>query len=80
MTRKRDELTRRELQARREREKKDLAVEANREPRPLEGFSEAPGAIWTDETVEREAERAHGSDEERSRRASVRQVTRLPRD
>jgi hypothetical protein len=64
---------RRELQARRENEKKDLEVERKIGPRPLEGLSGAH-TTWTGEQDDRERA-VHEGDEERSRRSSEAQAT-----
>ncbi|HET7755356.1 MAG TPA: hypothetical protein VFK85_15715 [Anaeromyxobacteraceae bacterium] len=62
----------RELDLRRENEKKDLEVERTIGPRPLEGMS-GGHTTWTGE--QNDAERsAHSHDEERSRRASEEQI------
>ncbi|HLL53499.1 MAG TPA: hypothetical protein VK447_08140 [Myxococcaceae bacterium] len=58
----------------RERELKDLEVEQNRGPRPLEGFSgEDAGTTWTDEQNDSERE-LHAEDNEKALKASEEQI------
>jgi hypothetical protein len=63
----------REMQRRLENEKKDLEVEENRGPRPLEGFS-AASTSWTGEQDDEAASTLHADDAERSDEASREQV------
>jgi len=47
----------------REREQKDLEVEENRGPRPLEGFSgDDAGTTWTDDQDDNAARTVHAHD------------------
>jgi hypothetical protein len=66
----------RELERRRENEKKDLEVERTIGERPLEGLSGAHTS-WTDEQDDSQRH-VHEQDEERSRRASERQIPDEP--
>jgi hypothetical protein len=66
----------RELELRRENEKKDLEVERTIGERPLEGLSGAHTS-WTDEQDDSQRE-VHADDEARSRRASERQIPPEP--
>ena len=70
--------TLRELERRRlrEREQKDLEVEARHGPRPLEGFSAGPTS-WTPDQNDQAAAEVHGDDDAASRRESEAQVARL---
>jgi hypothetical protein len=65
----------RELELRRENEKKDLEVERTIGERPLEGLS-GGHTTWTSEQNDTAADReaAHGRDEEKSRRRSEDQI------
>ena len=59
----------------REREEKDLEVESNHGPRPLEGFSaEDAGTTWTAEQDDEAAAEEHGHDLEKSIEASEEQI------
>ncbi len=81
MAERKDPMFDRELARRRENEKKDLDVESRHGERPLEGLSpEGAGTTWTPDQDEREAERVHGHDEERSREASRLQIPEPPGD
>jgi hypothetical protein len=65
----------RELELRRENEKKDLEVERTIGQRPLEGLSSGHTTWTSDQNDSRpDREAAHGRDEERSRRASEDQI------
>ena len=65
-----------ERQRLREREAADLEVEANRDPRPLEGFSAGPTS-WTEYQNDAAADEVHGNDAAQSRKESEEQVARL---
>ena len=67
---------RRELERRRENEKKDLEVESTIGERPLEGLA-GGHTTWTGEQADRERS-AHEGDEEASRRRSEEQVDAIP--
>lgn len=69
------ELRRREYDNWREREIKDLEVEKNHGPRPLEGFSgKTAGTTWTLEPDEAAAATEHAHDADDSLRASRAQI------
>ncbi len=68
---------RRELELRREQEKKDLETERTIGPRPLEGFSRAHTS-WTEEQDDQAAPEVHGGDENAARRRSERQIPEEP--
>ncbi len=68
---------RRELELRREQEKKDLETERTIGPRPLEGLSHAHPS-WTEEQDDRAAPEVHGGDETAARRRSERQIPEKP--
>jgi hypothetical protein len=63
----------RELELRREQERKDLETEREIGPRPLEGLSQAH-TDWTREQDDRAAGEEHGDDERVSRERSERQI------
>ena len=71
-----DEARRKERERLRELEQKDLEVERNRGPRPLEGFAHGH-TTWTAEQDDAEAARVHAGDAEKAERASEEQVERL---
>jgi hypothetical protein len=73
-----DRMRERELERRRENEEKDLEVERQTGPRPLEGFSRAHTS-WTGEQDDAPAGEEHGDDERRSRELSEHQVEAVPR-
>jgi hypothetical protein len=74
-----DEMQRqRELELRRENEKKDLEVERTIGERPLEGLSGAHTS-WTDQQDDKQRA-VHEDDEARSRRASEEQIPSVPSD
>jgi hypothetical protein len=63
----------RELERRRENERKDLEVEDTHGERPLEGLSQASGTTWTQE--QDDAQRSvHEGDEAASRAGSEAQI------
>jgi hypothetical protein len=69
---------RQELERRIENEKKDLEVEEQRGPRPLEGFSGGgAGTTWVPGQNDRLAEKEHGEDARRSWEDSQKQVPRM---
>jgi hypothetical protein len=74
-----DQMRERELERRRENEEKDLEVERQTGPRPLEGFSGAHTS-WTGEQDDAPAGEEHGDDERKSRERSERQVEAVPRE
>ncbi|MRI89293.1 hypothetical protein FGE12_14145 [Aggregicoccus sp. 17bor-14] len=61
----------------REKELKDLEVERNRGPRPLEGLSSGGHTTWTGQQDDRAAAEVHGHDREDAEAASEEQVRRL---
>ena len=63
----------RELERRRENERKDLEVEDTHGDRPLEGLSRAPGTTWTAEQDDSRRS-AHEHDEAASRARSEAQI------
>jgi hypothetical protein len=68
----------RELERRRENERKDLAVEDTHAERPLEGLSQAAGTTWTEEQDD-SRRGAHEGDEAASRARSDAQIPPPPR-
>jgi hypothetical protein len=81
MAERKDPMRDRELSRRRENEQKDLEVESRHGQRPLEGLSSSgAGTTWTPDQDEREAQRVHGNDEERSRDAPRQQIPEHPGD
>jgi len=69
---------RRELELRRENEKKDLEVERAAGARPLEGLA-GGHTTWTGAQDDRAAPEVHGGDEEASRKRSEEQLKRIPK-
>jgi hypothetical protein len=69
---------RRELELRRENEKKDLEVERTIGERPLEGLA-GGHTTWTGEQDDAERS-AHDGDEQASRRRSEQQVEDIPEE
>jgi hypothetical protein len=67
----------RELELRRENEKKDLEVERTPGPRPLEGFA-GGHTTWTGSQDDAAAPFVHGNDEDAARERSEEQVERIP--
>jgi hypothetical protein len=63
----------RELERRRENERKDLEVENTHGERPLEGLSGAPGTTWTKDQVDSRRS-VHEGDEAESRARSEAQI------
>jgi hypothetical protein len=63
----------RELDRRRENERKDLEVEATHGERPLEGLSQAPGTTWTEEQDDSQRS-VHEGDEAAARARSQAQI------
>jgi hypothetical protein len=61
----------------REKELKDLEVERNRGPRPLEGLSSGGHTTWTGQQDDSVAAEVHGHDREDAEAASEEQVRRL---
>lgn len=68
---------RRELELRREQEKKDLETERTIGRRPLEGLS-AAHTTWTGDQDDRAASETYGDDERASRERSERQIPKIP--
>jgi hypothetical protein len=66
-------LRERELERRRENERKDLEVEDTHGERPLEGLSQAPGTTWTRDQDDRERS-VHEGDEAAARARSRAQI------
>ncbi len=64
----------------REKELKDLEVERNRGPRPLEGLSSGGHTTWTGLQDDAAAAEVHANDAEKAERASEEQVRRLDPD
>ncbi len=69
----------RELDIRREGEKKDLEVERTIGQRPLEGLSSGGHTTWTGEQDDAAAATVHENDERVSREASERQIPAEPK-
>jgi hypothetical protein len=61
----------------REKELKDLEVERNRGPRPLEGLSSGGHTTWTGQQDDSVAAEVHGHDREDAEAASEEQVHRF---
>jgi hypothetical protein len=61
----------------REKELKDLEVERNRGPRPLEGLSSGGHTTWTGQQDDAAAAEVHAHDAEEAEAASEEQVRRL---
>lgn len=66
----------RERERLREEEEKDLAVEANRGPRPLEGFA-GGHTSWTASQDDAAAAEEHADDDAKARKLSEEQVERM---
>jgi len=64
----------------REKELKDLEVERNRGPRPLEGLSSGGHTTWTGQQDDAAAAEVHAHDAEDAVAASEAQVRRLEQD
>jgi hypothetical protein len=67
----------RELERRRDNERKDIEVEEDHGERPLEGLSGAQGTTWTDQQDDSQRG-VHVHDEEASRQRSREQVPPPP--
>ena len=66
----------RERERLRNEEQKDLEVENNRGPRPLEGFA-GGHTSWTASQDDEEAAKVHADDDAKARKLSEEQVERL---